>query len=71
VPGLVALPHAQRRLLLHDPVRVGTLARRLVPRRGVCLDDGSGATWDGHGWRLHDGTCWLGTGGAVKEGALP
>lgn len=40
VPGIVALPHARRRLHLDDPVRMSTLARRFAPSRCVVLDDG-------------------------------
>lgn len=35
VPGVVALPHAQRRLRLHDRVRLALLARRFAP--DACL----------------------------------
>lgn len=38
--GVVALPHARRRLRLDDPVRVMVLARRFAPARCVVLDDG-------------------------------
>jgi hypothetical protein len=40
-PGVVALPHARRRLQLHDPVRVGLLARRFAPAVCLGLDDGA------------------------------
>lgn len=39
--GLLPLPHAQRRLRLQDPVRVGLLARRFHPLIPVTLDSGS------------------------------
>ena len=39
--GVVALPHARRRLLLDDPVRVLVLARRFAPASCVILDDGA------------------------------
>ena len=38
--GVVALPHARRRLDLDDPVRVLTFARRFAPAACVVLDDG-------------------------------
>lgn len=38
--GVVALPHARRRLDLDDPIRVLLLARRFAPARCVVLDDG-------------------------------
>ncbi|HVM18343.1 MAG TPA: hypothetical protein VM307_00115 [Egibacteraceae bacterium] len=37
---VVALPHARRRLLLDDPVRMSVFARRFAPARCVVLDDG-------------------------------
>jgi hypothetical protein len=39
--GVVALPHARRRLALDDPVRVLVLARRFAPAKCVILDDGA------------------------------
>jgi hypothetical protein len=40
VPGLVLLPHARRRLLTDDVVRMSGLARRFAPAPCVVLDDG-------------------------------
>jgi hypothetical protein len=40
LPGLVLLPHARRRLYLHDSTRMSVLARRFAPARCVVLDDG-------------------------------
>ncbi len=39
VPGVVALPHARRRLRTNDPVRMSVLARRFSPARCLVLDD--------------------------------
>ena len=39
--GVVALPHARRRLRLEDPVRVLVLARRFAPSQCVVFDDGA------------------------------
>jgi hypothetical protein len=39
VPGVVALPHARRRLRTNDPVRMSVLARRFAPSRCLVLDD--------------------------------
>lgn len=44
-PGIVALPHATRRLRLDDPRRVSLFARRFAPARGVTLDPGALALW--------------------------
>ena len=38
-PGIVALPHARRRLRANDPVRMAVLARRFRPARCLVLDD--------------------------------
>jgi len=40
-PGIVALPHARRRLRLGDATRVRLLARRFFPDRPLALDDGA------------------------------
>ena len=47
VPGVVVLPHARRRLRLHDPARVSLMARRFSPARTVLLDEGDRFTWSG------------------------
>jgi hypothetical protein len=39
-PGLVALPHARRRLRTDDLLRMSVLARRFAPARCLVLDDG-------------------------------
>lgn len=39
--GVVALPHARRRLALDDPLRVALFARRFAPAHCLVLDDGS------------------------------
>ena len=51
-PGVVALPHAAKRLKLDDASRVSLLARRLAPGVGVTLDDASGLLWDGKSYEL-------------------
>jgi hypothetical protein len=38
--GLVLLPHARRRLLVHDRTRMAVLARRFAPASCLVLDDG-------------------------------
>lgn len=40
-PGVVAMPHARRRVQLGDPVRNQVLAHRFTPARVLLLDDGS------------------------------
>jgi len=40
VPGVVALPHARRRLRTDDSLRMSVLARRFAPATCLVLDDG-------------------------------
>jgi hypothetical protein len=40
IPGLVLLPHARRRLLTDDVLRMSRLARRFAPDSCLVLDDG-------------------------------
>jgi hypothetical protein len=40
IPGLVLLPHARRRLLTDDVLRMSRLARRFAPDTCLVLDDG-------------------------------
>ena len=48
VPGIVALPHARRRLRVGDPVRMSVLARRFAPARCLVLDDVTRVSLDGN-----------------------
>ncbi len=48
--GVVALPHASRRLNLNDRVRVRLFARRFCPASAVTLDNGSMLWWNGDSW---------------------
>jgi len=41
LPGIVALPHAKRRLMLDDHERMSVLARRFAEHRLLLLDDGA------------------------------
>jgi len=51
-PGVVALPHAAKRLKLDDAARISIFARRLAPDICVALDDASGLLWDGKSYEL-------------------
>ncbi len=56
-PGLVALPHAERRLRLTDRTRVSLFARRFGPARCVALETGDGMEFGASGsWRAFEGT---------------
>ena len=45
VPGVIALPHARRRLRLEDRARSSVLARRFRDHRLLLLDDGTSAVF--------------------------
>jgi len=49
VHGVVALPHARRRLRVGDPIRMSVLARRFAPARCLVLDDATRVPLDGEG----------------------
>ena len=65
-PGVVALPHARRRLRLDDPVRVALLARRFSPATCVALDPRARLDWDGRTWSAGPGTGRFDRRGAVS-----
>lgn len=48
-PGVVAMPHARRRVMLDDLDRNKVLAHRFAPARVVLLDDGSRLALEGDG----------------------
>jgi hypothetical protein len=54
--GLVALPHARRRLDLDDRIRVSLLARRFAPATCALLDQGARLDWDGEEFAVGPGT---------------
>jgi hypothetical protein len=66
VNGIVALPHARKRLALADPVRVALMARRFRPDRAALLDPGAELQWDGAKWLPVVGARVLQPGGAVE-----
>lgn len=65
-PGIVPLPHAKRRLLVDDEVRVGLFAQRFGPDLCTALDEGDRAAWDGHRW-TGTGARRLTTDGRLEE----
>lgn len=67
LPGIVALPHAKKRLDLHDRVSLQLLSRRMQPAKCVLLDDGDRLDWDGIEWRAHKGGRSLDGAGHVVE----
>lgn len=67
LPGIVPLPHAKKRLDLHDRTSLQLLARRMAPAKCVLLDDGDRLDWDGRQWRMPDGGRALDLDGHVAE----
>ena len=67
VRGVVALPHARRRLRLDDERRVALLARRFAPDRCLALDDGALLLFDGGRVRRAAGVRSLLAAGSTAE----
>lgn len=70
VKGVVALPHARRRLRLDDKDRCAVMARRFTDAHCVLLDDGTALELTPDGG-LPKGARILGTDGAVHELGAP
>ena len=66
-PGVVALPHAERRLRLGDPTRVSILARRMTPSVAIAFDRGARVDFAGTAWRAEPATRALHPTGDVVE----
>jgi hypothetical protein len=67
LPGVVALPHAQTRLALHDAARVSLLARRFAPAHCMTLDEGTSLHWKS-GVLKYSASAWqLTRAGALDE----
>ncbi|OFE17175.1 hypothetical protein BA895_17075 [Humibacillus sp. DSM 29435] len=66
VRGIVALPHARRRLRLSDTDRMSLLARRFPDQRLLLLDDGAVVRLDDDGPDLPSGSRTIGADGAVS-----
>ncbi len=67
VPGLVALPHAHKRLVTDEPRAVELFARRFQPAQCVLLDPGSRIDWRAGRWQAQTGTLRLGAEGQLEE----
>ncbi len=67
--GVLAFPHARKRLALHDERRVALLARRFAPDECVALDPLTRIEWDGHRWHGDPGTlCMHSDGRLIQAG---
>ena len=64
--GVVALPHARRRLRLDDRARVALFARRFEPALCLVLDDGAALALGDAGYRADAGVRRLTTDGGVE-----
>ena len=60
LPGIIALPHAKRRLRIDDQERMAVLARRFPGHRMTLLDDGAVL-------RFPEGTSELPTGARIID----
>jgi hypothetical protein len=67
IPGLVLLPHARRRLLTDDPLRMSALAHRFAPASCLVLDDGVRVDLGADGALPPDARV-VGTDGRIHEG---
>jgi hypothetical protein len=69
-PGVVALPHADKRLRLGDAARVELFARRFAPDLCALLVRGSRLDWDGVRWCGAENTRALGLHGQLDDVGL-
>lgn len=65
LPGLIALPHAKRRLRLDDHARMSLMARRFPDHQLLLLDDGAVVRIDANGVGLPPGSRVLSLDGTV------
>lgn len=69
-PGVVALPHADKRLRLGERARVELFARRFAPDLCAVLVRGARLDWDGSRWCGAENTRALGTHGELDDVGL-
>ncbi len=67
--GLIALPHADKRLELDDPARIALFARRFGPDWCALLVKGARLDWDGQSWSAAEGTRRMETDGTLVQAA--
>lgn len=68
--GVLPLPHAKKRLHLHDHLRVGLLARRFAPAQTVAFDPLTKMDWDGEHWSCDRGTLRLTERGILVQAGV-
>lgn len=71
LPGVIALPHAKRRLRLDDRDHMARLARRFVEHRLLLLDDGAVVRFHHDAAHAADGGAEGGAEGAATSGGAP
>ena len=67
VRGVIALPHAHRRLLLDDVGRVSRFARRFDPAWCIAMDDGATIRIKGETWQASEGNQRLLPTGSLED----
>ncbi|MBM4344870.1 MAG: Type 1 glutamine amidotransferase-like domain-containing protein [Deltaproteobacteria bacterium] len=66
-PGVVALPHATKRLALEDMPRMAMFAQRFSPALCLALDPYARARWNGESWSLDAGTWCIDESGRLAS----
>jgi hypothetical protein len=64
--GVIPLPHASKRLRVHDGRRVELFARRFAEDKCFALDQGARLDWDGSAWRAYPPACLLAVDGRLQ-----
>jgi peptidase E len=67
VGGVVALPHAYRRMLLDDTARVSRFARRFEPAWCIAMEDGATLRIKGETWQASEGNQRLLPTGSLED----
>jgi hypothetical protein len=68
--GVLPLPHAKKRLHLHDSLRVSLFARRFAPAQVVAFDPLTKMEWDGSRWHGDIGTLRLTERGVLAQAGM-
>jgi hypothetical protein len=66
-PGVVVLPHARRRLMLHDHGRISVFARRFAGATCIALDERCWVKFEGARWVTGPGTFQLCSDGRLVD----
>lgn len=66
-PGVVALPHATKRLAMDDMPRMAMFAQRFSPAMCLALDPYARARWQGEQWTLDAGTWCIDESGRLAS----